>query len=110
MTLKKCPWCSNSISMNLLGKRPAKIYYKWYQFSSSVKVCPYCANPVKPSGSIAKKFVYLIAPIFALLIVEMFFNTVIANYWYIKNISWVLAGIGFLGFYWFYEFEKVEEP
>ncbi len=52
MLRKECPWCHNPIAMRLLGQRPTKLKYAWYQFTKYVKVCPYCANPVKPGGSL----------------------------------------------------------
>jgi len=105
MIHKTCPWCENKMTLNQLGSRPKDQINKWYQFSRNIKVCPYCAEPVKLGGS-AMKLVYLIIPIFGFTFLEVFFEISLANYWYIGEITWGLAVIGLIGVYIFSIFEK----
>ena len=51
MFAKLCPWCEERITWPAqLGQRPSSVPPKWYQFSRTTAVCPFCNNPVKLSA------------------------------------------------------------
>ena len=107
MLRKECPWCHNPIAMRLLGQRPTKLKFVWYQFTKYVKVCPYCANPVKPGGKPAKQCLFLLLPLFFLFVLDVFFNLVVPSYWYLGEISWTLACIAVLVFFGCTNFKRM---
>ena len=68
---KTCPWCEKNTSFSRLGQRPSKRKPKWYQFTRTIAVCPYCAKPVKP-GKQGQAWVLLVAPALFAPLVELF--------------------------------------
>ncbi len=107
MFAKPCPWCGKKSSFHDLGSRPAKPAPKWYQFSRKVRVCPHCAGAVKPGGR-GLWFVALIAPLLIFTLLELFGIVLLANAPTLSTAVWIMAGVGFLGAYFFSEYQKVE--
>ena len=107
MLKKICPWCGNKATLSQLGRRPVKQKPKWFQFSKSVQVCPYCAGAVKPGGK-ALWFLVLALPTFLSVLGELFIGIDFLGELQVKNIGWVLLFIGFCGVYVFAKMEKVE--
>ena len=107
MLEKKCPWCSKRTTLRQLGRRPVKQKPKWFQFSKSVQVCPYCAGAVKAGGK-ARWFFVLALPSFLSVMGELFIGFDLLGELNATSIGWALLLIGFCGVYVFVELQKVE--
>ncbi len=104
---KQCPWCSEAIGLNQLGRRPALPKPKWFQFSRNVLVCPYCAGAVKLGGQ-SKWFLLLLLPSFISLLSELITGHALLDSENLRWVGWALFAAGFSGAYLFGQFEKVE--
>lgn len=107
MLKKTCPWCDEKATINQLGRRPIQKSPKWYQFSRSVQVCPYCAGAIKLGGK-AFWFLVLALPSFLSFLMEIFVGFDLLDNLGATGIGWVLFLIGCVGTYFFSIFIKVE--
>ena len=107
MIKKSCPWCFEKTTLNQLGRRPVQKNDKWYQFSKSVQVCPYCAGPVKLGGN-AIWFMALTAPIFLSVLIELLTGFNVLDRLGASEIGWVLFLFGCAATLYFSIFTKVE--
>jgi len=104
---KECPWCLEKVSFKQLGSRPVEQKPKWYQFSISVQVCPYCAGAVKVGGK-GLWFLILAVPSFLSIIIELVFKYNFMAEFNLSSISWTLLALGFGGAYLFTKLEKLK--
>ena len=107
MLKKICPWCGEKTTLNQLGRRPVKKKPQWYEFSRSVRVCPYCAGAVKPGGK-SMWFVVLALPAFMSFMIDSFTGFNVLKELDAETAGWVLFLLGCIGAYYFGIFEKVE--
>lgn len=107
MLEKTCPWCGETPTFNQLGRRPVQKKPKWYQFSRTVNVCPYCAGAVKLGGD-AIWFMILAIPTFLSYLVEMFIGFDLLEYLGATSVGWVLLFLGGTAAFIFSVFKKVE--
>lgn len=107
MLKKTCPWCGEKPTFNQLGRRPIHNDPKWYQFSRSVRVCPYCAGAVKLGGK-AIWFMVLALPSSLSLLIEMFTGFDALGELGATNVGWMLFLVGCIGTYLFGVFQKEE--
>ncbi len=107
MLKKTCPWCLERATLNQLGRRPVQKNYKWYQFSRTLQVCPYCAGAVKLGGK-AIWFMLLALPVVLSIVVEMFSGINLLESLGLAGIGWGLFWAGCLGAFYFSVFIKVE--
>lgn len=107
MLKKTCPWCGENSTFNQLGRRPVHKEPKWYQFSRSVRVCPYCAGAVKLGGK-AIWFMILALPLFLSLLIDIFTGIDVLGELGATNIGSVLFLVGCICTYLFGVFKKDE--
>jgi len=104
---KECPWCGKKITFSQLGQRPSSIVPRWYQFSRSVKVCPYCSGAVKVGGR-GLWCLFLVAPMFIAYVIEIFFGVDPFIVKFMREFFWGMLAVGVFGAYWLSTFEKSE--
>lgn len=107
MLKKICPWCGEKPTFNQLGRRPVPKEPKWYQFSRSVRVCPYCAGAVKLGGK-AIWFMLLAIPSFLSFLVDIFTGFDLLGELGATNIGGSLFLVGCISAYLFGVFKKEE--
>lgn len=104
---KKCPWCDETPTFNQLGRRPVQKRPKWYQFSRTVNVCPYCAGAVKLGGN-AIWFMILVIPTFLSYLTEIFIGFDLLGYLGATDAGLILLLLGCTATFIFSVFKKVE--
>lgn len=107
MLKKTCPWCGEKPTFNQLGFRPVLAKPKWYQFSRTVRVCPYCAGAVKLGGN-STWFMLLALPSLVSFLIYVFTGYDALDELGATNIGWALLFAGCLGTYLFGVFQKEE--
>ncbi|HET6633092.1 MAG TPA: hypothetical protein VFG73_10350 [Rhodanobacteraceae bacterium] len=92
--LLQCPWCESAIGFPArLGARPSSRPAKWYQFSRSIAVCPYCSKPVKANAR-SRAWILLTAPLLFLCVAQVW----VLPFYSVPTIAfWALALVGLAG-------------
>lgn len=106
MIRKPCPWCDKPIKLSQLGTRPVEAQLRWYQFSQTERVCPFCAKPVAVAGKSVAVAVGFILPLFIFIFLELFGVTDGKLPAGVAELVWGAAFVGLLLFYLLMQFKK----